>query len=171
MTSPVTTTTQTHSNLRIYPDLSVGGTVTMDTLLGQSGLEMSTIDPASHQSIMSSHIAPPPSSLIGQSQPSSILVSQSQATSSHITPPTSSQLVLPGSAHLPGITPTSAHLTLSTGPQPILEAHHPHPNIATPSQSTAVITQLIHPNSFISGISNTMNVPSHITHTHTQYHM
>ncbi len=41
-----------------------------------------------------------------------------------------------------------------------------------PHQSgTAVISQLIHPNTYISGLSNTMSMPPHLSHAHPHYQM
>ena len=119
---PLVTSSVTTQNVRTFTDLSGETTVSVDPIIGQSGLELSTIDPSSHHQLL---------------------------------------------GHMPLVATSSGHMGhMPSAP----EAHHAMTVGQPTHQSAAVISQLIHPNSYITGLSNGMSMPPHLSHAHPHHY-
>ena len=120
---PLVTPSVTTQQVRTFTDLSGETTVSVDPIMGQGGLELSTIDPSSHHQLL---------------------------------------------GHMPIVATSAGHM----GHMPSAsEAHHAMTAGQPVHQSAAVISQLIHPNSYITGLSNGMSMPPHLSHAHPHYQM
>ncbi len=126
---PLVTSSGASSNVRTFStDLTVEpSSIPVESMINQSGLELSTIDPSSHHQLLG-HMP---------------LVATSAGEGGHMQG---------------NMTETPQALT-GVGGQ-------------TGHQGAAVISQFIHPNSYLTGLSNGMSLPpSHLSHSHPHYQM
>ena len=120
---PLVTSSVSTQNVRTFTDLTGESSITVDPIIGQSGLELSTIDPSSHHQLL---------------------------------------------GHMPLVATSSGHMGHMTSPP---DGHHTMTVGQPAHQNPAVISQLIHPNSYITGLSNGMSMPPHLSHAHPHYQM
>ena len=92
------------------------------------------------------------------------IVNQNGLELSTIDPSSHHQLL----GHMPLVATSSEHMSHIAS---VHDAHHAMTVGQPTHQNGSVISQLIHPNSYITGLSNGMSMPPHLSHANLHYQM